>query len=79
MCICVWGWGGEGMCGGVAPSRRVCGRGARKKSVPALCPSDLPPSCVPPVPLTPVQELRHVALPPQGGATELVVQPQEEI
>lgn len=37
------------------------------------------PTSVPPRPLTPAQELRHVALPPEGGAAELVVQPQQQI
>lgn len=38
-----------------------------------------PPPSIPPGPLTPAQELRHVALPPQGGAAELVVQPQQQV
>lgn len=33
----------------------------------------------PPGPLTPAQELRYVALPPQRGAAELMVQPQQQI
>lgn len=66
------------MGGGVAPSGRVCGRGAQRERVPAQCPW-VRPTSGPPVPLTPAQELRHVALPPQGGAAELVVQPQQQI
>lgn len=57
---------GTGGCGRAAPGGRVCGRGAWREGVP-------------PESLTPAQELRHVALSPQGGAAELVVQPQQQI
>lgn len=65
-------------CGSAAPRGRVCGRGPRRERLLARCPSGNPPT-VPPGPLTPAQELRHVALPPQGGAAELLVQPQKQI
>lgn len=39
----------------------------------------LTPTPGPPGSLTPAQELRHIALPAQGGAAELVVQSQEQI
>ena len=70
--------GAEGTCGGAASRGRVCGRGAQRERLWSGIPGATP-RTVPPGPLTPVQELRHVALPPQGGAAELVVQPQQQI
>lgn len=64
----------------------ACGCGweclwAQGERVQTRCPSARPPPPprVPPESLTPAQELRHAALPPQGGAAELVVQPQQQI
>lgn len=63
---------------GGSASREHEGRGSLR-GVPLSTSHPLPPPTVPPGPLTPAQELRHIALPPQGGAAELVVQPQQQI
>lgn len=63
---------------GGSASREHGGRGSLR-GVPLCTSHPPPPPMVPPGPLTPAQELRHIALPPQGGAAELVVQPQQQI
>lgn len=65
--------------GGAAPCPRVCASWARGVGWGGERVSARHPTSVPPGSLTPAQELRHVALPPEGGAAELVVQPQQQI
>lgn len=63
--------------GGSFWSMPSLGKGLRRWSS-GWCSPSLP-SRVLPWPLTPAQKLRHIALPAQGGAAELVVQPQQQI
>lgn len=54
------------------------GKGLGAQSSRCCRPSSFP-SRVLPGPLTPAQKLRHVTLPAQGGAAELLVHPQQQI